>query len=226
MAEEAKQSPAALLSCLSGAPDEKHPPPPTQARRVAPCPGSGVPGGEHRVHWVGNCRGLRDAVRGRRQAHLRGKVRTFRSACWAVAHWGEAQDILGPLLVLAGATTLTSTRLVSRGDVGVLGGDQGSAWRVEESGRESGPGPPGQVVGGAELCGAHRLKVGNRPGPTGEGPGPAPSWQEGSQELLGHPPGRPPPSFPCGLAGKAWARPAPWSWQGSKGRKPSSALTH
>lgn len=36
----------------------------------------------------------------------------------------------------------------------------------------------------------------------------------------------PPPSLPCGLAGKAWARPAPWSWQGPKGGKPSSALAH
>lgn len=62
----------------------------------------------------------------------------------------------------------------------------------EESGRGSqGQAPLGKVGGGAELCGTHRLKVGNRPGLTGEGPGPSPSLQEGSQELLGRPPGPP-----------------------------------
>lgn len=174
---------------------------------------------------MGSCRGLRGAARGRGPVHLRAKVRAFRSAWWAVARWGEAQDILGSLLVLDGSAPGWPQEGMWGWWVVIMAwpGRSGRVWQ-----REPGPAPSPAWAGweGAEPCAAGRQKVGNGPGSTGEEPGPPPAGKRRVRSSKGTRLDPPSPSFPCGLAGKAWARPAPWSWQGSKGGKPSSALAH
>lgn len=177
---------------------------------------------------MGSCRGLREAARGRGPVHLRAKVRAFRSAWWAVARWGEAQDILGFLLVLDGSAPRPAPGWPQEGMWGwwvlimAWPGRSGRVWQ-----REPGPAPPPPGQAGWRQ---RRGPLGGKRWGTDLGPQvrsqDLPPQGRGQSGAPRAPPGSPSPSFPCGLAGKAWARPAPWSWQGSKGGKPSSALAH